>query len=90
MTAQVERRVSALEARNSGAAGLLLIVVRIVSPGNLDAEPAGIHAAPPHFPAPVDRLPGEAWDDFIARLEGKLSHLPHGSVVCVVSRNAPP
>ena len=90
MTAQIKRRVQALEGRESGAAGLLLVVRSIVSLGNLDTEPAGIHAAPPHFPAPVDRLPGEAWGAFTERLEGMLSHLPPGAGVRVVSRDAPP
>ena len=88
--ATIERRIDALEAAGTGAPSLLLIVRYVVGAGGLDAEPAGIHAAPPHFPAPVDRLPGEAWDAFTARLEGRLTHLPHGSVVRVVSRNAPP
>ena len=88
--ARLDGRIDALEARDSGTPALLLIVRRIVSPRNPNAEPAGIHAAPPHFPAPVDRLPGEDWPAFTARLEGGLSHLPHGSVVRVVSRNAPP
>ncbi len=90
MTAQVERRVSALEARDGGRPRLLLVVVRVVSPGNPDAEPAGINAAPPHFPASVDRLPGEAWGAFTARLEGRLSHLPAGTVVRVATCNALP
>ena len=87
--ATIERRIGALEAAGAGASPPLLIVRYIVAFEGLDAEPAGIHAAPPHFPAPVDRLPGEGWPAFTARLQGRLSHLPHGSVVRVVSRDAP-
>ena len=84
----LERRIEKLEAAGAGRP-LLLLIVRFVRPGRLDEEPVGIEAAPPHFPAPVDRLPGEDWEAFIARLEGRLSHLPQGSVVRVITRDAP-
>ena len=83
----LEPRITALEARHVGIEPLL-ILRRIVSPGSLDACPMGTLPAPPHLPA-VDRLPGESWDDFGARLAGMVAHLPAGTVVRVTSRDVP-
>lgn len=82
----IERRLDALE-RKSPQVEPLLIVRRLVTPGFLDVYPPGIASAPPHLPA-VDRLPGESWDAFTDRLAGMIAHLPAGSVVQVVSRDA--
>ena len=85
MNAPILKRLEALEAvgKNEGPA---LLIVRFFVPLEGEADPVGINAAPPHFPQPVDRLPGESWEAFTDRLEGMLSHLPGGSVVCVFSR----
>ena len=88
MTAQIERRLEALEARDKGNGWPVLLVVRYVMPEHPGDEPIGIQAAPPHFPAPVDRLPGESWDTFTGRLDARVAHLPGGSVVRVISRDA--
>lgn len=88
MTAQLERRLLALEACNEGKTPPGLFIVTFVKPGHLDAEQIGIRASPPHFPDPVDRRPDETWDEFILRLQGKIAHLPSGSMVPVISRQA--
>ena len=86
MSATIERRIEALEVKGKGnEQPVLLIVRRLVSPGG-GADPVGINAAPPQFPEPVYRLPGESWDAFADRLQGMLSHLPGGSFVRVISR----
>ena len=87
MAAQIERRLAALEARDTaGRDSLRLIIRRIVARGHLDAEPTGIEAEPPHFPEAVDCLPRERWHGFTARLLGMLAHLPATSVVRVIAR----
>ena len=84
----VEPRIGALEARHRGMREPLLILRRFVTPGCLDMYPSGTLPAPPHLPA-VDRLPGESWEGFTARLGGMIAHLPPGTVVQVTSRDAP-
>lgn len=88
MAAQIERRLLALEAREGGEHEPLLMLIRLVTPGHLDLYPLGTLAAPPWLPA-VNRLEGESWDDFGDRLRGMIAHHPPGTVVQVVSRNAP-
>ena len=83
----VELRITTLE-RASPQREPLLILRRAVTPGSLDLYPSGTLPAPPHLPA-VDRLQGESWDDFGARLGGMVAHLPAGTVVRVTSRNVP-
>lgn len=84
----LEPRITALEASHGNMREPLLILRRIVSPGFLDLYPSGTLPAPPHLPA-VDRLPGESWEDFSARLGGMIAHLPPGTVVQVTSRDVP-
>jgi len=84
MPAQIERRLQALEARRIAPRAPLLIVRRVVAPGQCDKYPAGTRAAPPYLPA-VDRLPSEGWGDFTTRLRGMIAHHPAGTVVRVVS-----
>lgn len=85
MSANIQRRIEALEVKGKGnERPVLLIVRRLVSPGG-GSDPVGICASPPHFPEPVAGLPGEGWEAFIERLEGMVSHLPGGSVVQVFS-----
>lgn len=81
----VKLRITALE-RASPQREPLLILRRIVSPGSLDLYPSGTLPAPPHLPA-VDRLRGESWEDFGARLGGMVAHLAPGTVVRVTSRD---
>lgn len=88
MSATIQRRIEALEADGNGNEQPMLLIVRFIMPVEGEADPVGIDAAPPHFPQPVDRLPGESWEAFTDRLEGRLSHLPRGSVVRVFSREA--
>ncbi len=88
MSATIQRRIEALEADGNGNERPLLLIVRFIMPVEGEADPVGINAAPPHFPQPVDRLPGESWEAFTDRLECMLSHLPGGSVVRVFSREA--
>jgi hypothetical protein len=83
----IARRLDALEARHGGTEPLL-VLLRIVTPGFLDLFPSGTEPAPPWLPA-VDRLPGESWDDFGDRLESMIAHLPAGTVVRAISRDAP-
>lgn len=83
----VELRITTLE-RASPQREPLLILRRFVTPGCLDTYPSGTLPAPPHLPA-VDRLPGESWEGFTARLGGMIAHLPPGTVVQVTSRDAP-
>ena len=68
----------------------MLLILRFIVPAEGEADPVGIHAAPPHFPHPVDRSPDEGWEAFISRLEGMLLHRPGGAVVRVVFRTAGP
>ncbi len=82
----VEPRIGALEARHRGMREPLLILRRFVTPGCLDMYPSGTLPAPPHLPA-VDRLPGESWEGFSARLGRMIAHLPAGTVVRVTSRD---
>ncbi len=84
----LEPRITALEASHGNMREPLLILRRAVTPGSLDLYPSGTLPAPPHLPA-VDRLQGESWDDFGARLGGMVAHLPAGTVVRVTSRNVP-
>ena len=84
----LEPRITALEARHGNMTEPFLIILRAVAPGCLDLHPSGTRPAPPHLPA-VDRLPGESWDDFGARLAGMVAHLPAGTVVRVTSRDVP-
>ena len=84
----LEPRITALEARHGNMREPLLILRRIVSPGYLDACPTGTLPAPPHLPA-VDCLPGETWEAFTARLGRMIAHLPPGTVVQALSRDAP-
>ena len=88
MTTTMHRRIDALEFAGNGKERPVLLIVRFVMPVEGEADPVGIDAAPPHFPQPVDRLPGESWEAFTDRLECMLSHLPGGSVVRVFSREA--
>ena len=88
MSASIQRRVEALEADGTGEERPLLLIVRVIMPVEGEADPVGIDAAPPHFPQPVDRLPGKSWEAFTDRLECMLSHLPGGSAVRVFSREA--
>ena len=83
----VELRITTLE-RASPQREPLLILRRFVTPGCLDTYPSGTLPAPPHLPA-VDRLPGESWEGFTARLGGMIAHLPPGTVVQALSRDAP-
>ena len=87
MSSPILKRVEALEGRGTGGAKPMLVIVSFVAPREGGPDPVGIDAAPPHFPAPVDRMPGESWDAFTTRLEGMLSHLPGGSVVLAFARN---
>ena len=80
--------IEALEGAGRGNGQLPLLIVRFIVPMQGEADPVGIRAAPPHFPEPVDRLPGESWAAFTSRLEGMLLHLPSRSVVSVISREA--
>ena len=84
----LEPRITALEASHGNMRDPLLILRRAVTPGSLDLYPSGTLPTPPHLPA-VDRLQGESWDDFGARLGGMVAHLPAGTVVRVTSRNVP-
>jgi hypothetical protein len=86
MTAPILKRLEALEAAGNGTERPVLLIVRFLVSVEGEADPLGIDAAPPHFPEPVDRLPGESWDAFTDRLQGMLSHLPGGKVVRVFSR----
>ena len=86
MSAAIQRRIEALEAGGNCNERPLLLIVRFIMPVEGEAEPIGIDAAPPHFPQPVDRLPGESWEAFTDQLQDRLSHLPRGSVVRVFSR----
>ena len=81
MSAPILKRVKALEGRGTGGAHPMLVMVSFIAPREGRPDQGGIDAAPPHFPAPVDRMPGESWDAFTTRLEGRLSHLPGGSLV---------
>ena len=80
MSAPILRRVEALEGRGAGGAQPMLVIVSFLTKREGGPDPVGIGAAPPHFPVPVGRLPGESWDAFTTRLEGMLSHLPGKSV----------
>ena len=82
----LEPRITALEGRHGNMREPLLILHRAVTPGSLDLYPSGTLPAPPHLPA-VDRLQGESWDDFGARLGGMVAHLPAGTVVTVATRD---
>ena len=86
MSSPILKRVEALEGRGAGGAQPMLVIVSFLSKRGGEPDPVGIDAAPPHFPVPVDRLPGESWDAFTTRLEGTLSHLPGGSVVLAFAR----
>ena len=86
MSATIQRRIKALEANGSGQPPLLIL--RFIVPMQGEVEPVGIHAAPPHFPEPLDRLPGESWKTFTSRLGNVVASLPGGSVVRAVSRAA--
>ena len=86
MSSTIQRRVEALEADGNGNEPPLLLIVRFIMPVEGEADPVGINAAPPHFPQPVDRLPGESWEVFTDRLEGMLSHAPSGSVIRAIAR----
>lgn len=87
MAIHIEKRIGALETQfGTGLPSLLLIVRQIVSVGHVDQVPIGIHAAPPHFSEPIDRMQDESWSEFVGRLEGNLAHLPTGSVVRVTTR----
>jgi hypothetical protein len=86
MNATIHRRIEALESQGNGRP--LLLIVRFILPMLGEADPIGIAAAPPHFPQAVDRLQGESWEGFTGRLKAMLSHLPGGSVVRVISREA--
>ena len=88
MSAPIQRRIEALEADGNDNERFVLLILRFIVPADGEADPVGIHAAPPHFPQPVDRLPGESWEAFTDRLECMLSRLPGGSVVRVFSREA--
>ena len=88
MTVTTARRLAALEARHGVLLEPLLLIRRIVTPGQLDEYPTGTLAAPPYLPA-VDRLPGESWNEFCHRLGGMIAPLPSGVVVQVISRDAP-
>ena len=79
-----DARLSALESGHAGMREPLLIILRAVAPGCLDVHPRGTRPAPPHLPA-VDRLPGEGWEDFRARLGAMVAHLPAGTVVTVAT-----
>ena len=87
MSAQILKRVEALEGRGTGGTNPMLVLVSFIAPREGGPDPVGIDAAPPHFPAPLDRLPGERWDAFTKRLEGMLSCLPGGSVVLAFARS---
>lgn len=64
--ATLERRITALEAGRTGPdAPVLVILIG-------DDEPIGLHAVPDLLPE-VDRLPGEAWEDCIARAGAMLT-----------------
>lgn len=88
MTTTMQRRIEALEFAGKGNERPVLLIVRFLVATDREAHPVGIRAAPPHFPEPVDRWPGESWGAFTNRLEDMLSHLPRGSVVRVFSREA--
>ena len=86
MSATMQRRIEALEETVKGKERPVVLIVRFIVPMQDEADPVGIEAAPPYFPKPVDRLPGESWEAFTSRLQGMLSHLPGGSFVRVISR----
>ena len=87
MSAQILKRVEALEGRATGGTNPMLVLVSFIAPREGEPDPVGIDASPPHFPVPVDRLPVECSDAFTKRLAGMLSHLPGGSVVLAFARN---
>ena len=87
MSVPILKRVEALEGRGAGGAQPMLVIVSFIAPREGGPDPVGIDAAPPHFPAPVNKLTGESWDAFTMRLEGMLSHLPGGSVVLAFARS---
>ena len=64
MSANIHRRVEALEAAGTGEADFHFIVVTFVRPGHLDAKVATAEMMGQRF----ERLPSETEDDFIARL----------------------
>ena len=88
MNAPILKRVEALEGRGTGGTNSMLVIVNFLAKRDIEPDPVGIEAAPPHFPTAVDRLTGENWDAFTKRLTGMLSHMPAGGVVLAFAHSA--